>query len=191
MRITNSPDFFGAYYNMKNKTIIFHLPLLLLLGFAFTGCSGETLPGMPQRFPAQLTVTQEGKPLEGAKIMLINTDTSSTWSGGGVTDKNGVAQVRTMGQYSGIPEGTYTVCVSKVELPDFDFPNEVPYGDKEAMKEYQKLVKKYEDNTFLLVDEKFSLGRSKLQVTFSKDQSTATVDVSPAIRVKAPPVPRG
>jgi hypothetical protein len=150
----------------------------------------KTLPGIPQRYPVNVTITQDGKPLTDAQVILINIDPASNWSGGGNTDKNGVVRLRTLGQFDGIPEGTYKVIVSKIEYPtDIVIPSEIPYGDKEAMKEYHRLVKEYINNTFLIVEQKFSIDNSTIHVTISKENLNATLDVSPAIRVRyqAPP----
>ncbi|MDR1270918.1 MAG: carboxypeptidase-like regulatory domain-containing protein [Planctomycetaceae bacterium] len=159
---------------------------------SLTACREETLPGMPKRYPASLTVIQDGKPLADAQVVLINIDPNSNWSGGGNTDKNGVVQLRTLGQFNGIPEGTYKVGVSKIAYPaHIEIPAEVPYGDKEAMKEYNRLVKEYEDNTFIVVEQKFSIDNSNIQVTISPENLKTTVDVSPTVRIKCPSPPKG
>ena len=145
---------------------------------------------MPKLYPATITVMQDGQPLGGAEIVMINIDPSSSWSAGGVTDKNGVVKLRTMGQYEGAPLGKYKVGVRKVEIPDIELPPELP-SDPAQLKEYYRLVKEIDDNTFLLVDEKFSLGKTQLEVEITPSNLKGTVDVSPAIHVKAPPVPRG
>jgi hypothetical protein len=159
----------------------------------FPGCNGQKLPpGMPKLYPASITVMQDGKPLAGAEIVVINTDPSTNWSAGGGTDKNGVVKLRTMGQYDGAPVGKYKVGVRKTEIPDIiqDLPAERP-SDSEGLKEYIRLVKEIDDNTFILVEDKFSISNTQLEVEITPSNLKGTVDVSPAIRVKAPPVPRG
>jgi hypothetical protein len=164
----------------------------VFLLFFLTGCQEKTLPGMPQLYPASITITQDGKPLADAQVILINIDPKTNWSGGGNTDRNGVVRLRTLGQFNGIPEGTYKVGVSKIEYPkDIVIPLEIPYGDKEAMKEYNRLVKEYTDNTFLIVEQKFSIDHSTIQVTISKENLNTTIDVSPAIRLRYQPPPKG
>jgi hypothetical protein len=169
----------------------FIILLSVLLLFS-AGCGEKTLPGMPKRYPATLTVIQDGHPLADAEVMLINVDPSINWSGGGNTDKDGVVHLRTLGQYTGIPEGTYKVGVTKTEYPtDIIVPAETPSGNKAVMDEYNRLVKKYNDNTFVVVEPKFAIETSTLQVTISKKELHVTVDVSPAIRVKYVPPPQG
>jgi hypothetical protein len=166
--------------------------LCVFPAFLLTGCQEKTLPGMPKRYPASITIIQDGKPLTDAQVILINIDPTSNWSGGGNTDQNGIVRLRTLGQFDGIPEGTYKVGVSKIEYPtDIVIPSEIPYGDKEAMKEYNRLVKEYANNTFIIVEQKFSIDNSTIQITISKENLNATVDVSPAIKVRYQPPPEG
>ncbi|GHT44480.1 hypothetical protein FACS189454_01970 [Planctomycetales bacterium] len=168
--------------------------LFFLLGFTvatLSGCGQRGLPGMPKLYPATLTVFQDGKPLENASVVLINVDPSSTWSAGGQTDANGIVRLQTMGQFKGIPEGTYSVAVSKIEFPDFEHPGDPPYGNAKAMKKYDEALKRYEDNTFLLVDTKYAIGVSDLKVTVTKANGKVSVDVGPPVHIKAPSTPKG
>jgi len=174
-----------------NVRPIIHLSLFIACLLLFSGCGGQNLPpGIPKLYPATITVMQDGQPLAGAEIIVINTDPSTNWSAGGITDKNGVVKLRTMGQYEGAPLGRYKVGVKKIEIPDIALPAERP-SDPEGLKEYNRLVKEIDDNTFLFVEDKFSIGQTQLQVEITASNLNGTVDVSPAIRVKAPPVPRG
>jgi hypothetical protein len=47
-------------------------------------------------------------------VSLINLD--SKWDAIGVTGNNGVAEMKTQGIYSGVPEGRFKVLVSKYEI---------------------------------------------------------------------------
>lgn len=64
-------------------------------------------------------------------------------------------------------------------------------ADPEGMRKYNQLVKQIEDNTFYLVDPKFALGVTELEVEITPSNLHVTVDVSPAIRAKVPPAPKG
>ncbi|MDR0871369.1 MAG: carboxypeptidase-like regulatory domain-containing protein [Planctomycetaceae bacterium] len=161
------------------------------MSFVVSGCSQQYPPGMPKLYPATITVIQDGQPLVDAQVVIINDDPAVSWSAGGNTDKNGRLKLRTLGQYDGAPLGKYKVGVEKMEYPDIDLPLNPPYGNEKAMKEYQQLVKDYEDNTFILVDRKYSLDNTALSIEITPGNLHATVDVSPAIRKKAPPVPKG
>ena len=47
--------------------------IVLLTLLCFAGCTSQKLPdGMPKLYPVTMTVTQEGKPLADASVMLAN-----------------------------------------------------------------------------------------------------------------------
>ena len=174
-----------------NHRSLFFLCFSLACFLLFFGCNNQKLPpGIPKLYPATVTIMQDGEPLAEAEIVIINTDPSTNWSAGGTTDKNGVVKLRTMGQYEGAPLGKYKVGVRKMEIPDIVLPAERP-SDPEGLKEYQRLVKEINENTFILVEEKFSIGETQLEVEITASNLNGTVDVSPAIRVNAPSIPRG
>ena len=157
----------------------------------FSGCGGEKLPpGIPKLYPATLTVMQDGKPLAGAEVIMINVDPSTSWSAGGVTDQDGVLKLRTMGRYMGAPVGKYKVAVQKIEVPDTKLPDEIP-TDPAGAQEYNRLVRQIEANSFHVVDKKFALGVSELEVEITPSNLALTVDVGPAIRENVPPEPKG
>ena len=169
---------------MKIRLTIFSC-LFALSTLLFSGCGhGELIPpGMPKLYPATITVTQDGKPLAGAGVIMINADPSTSWSAGGNTDQNGVLKLKTMGRYPGAPVGKYIVAVQKIETPNMKLPSEP--SDPAELREYNRLVKEIADNTFSLVDKKFSLGVSELEVEITPSNLNVSVDVSPAVREKA------
>ena len=170
---------------MSNRFIIFSC-LFACTVSVFSGCGGEQLPpGMPKLYPATLTVMQDGQPLAGAEVTIVNVDPSVSWSAGGMTDQNGLLRLRTMGRYNGAPVGTYKVAVSKTEIPDIALPEEP--STPEEQREYNRILREIEENTFFLVDQKFGLERTELEVEITPSNLRVTVDVSPAIRVKVPP----
>jgi hypothetical protein len=151
----------------------------------FSGCGGERLPpGIPKLYPAVLTVIQDGAPLADADIIMINTNPDVNWPTGGVTDSNGALRLRTLGRYNGAPVGTYIVAVSKVEIPDITPPDET--STPAERREYNRLLREIEDNTFYLVDPKFGLGATELEVEITPSNLRVTVDVSPAVRMRVP-----
>ena len=85
----------------------------LLVFMTFVGCSEKLPDGMPKLVKVSLTFTQEGKPLAGATVALHPEGTSSQWTVGGVTDNHGVVVLKTHGNYTGVPEGKYKICVQK------------------------------------------------------------------------------
>lgn len=99
------------------QTKLFRLfPTFLFLAFfaAIIGCKNDRPEGMPALVPVVLTFTQEGVPCEKASVSLIP-DESSRWPIGGSTDAQGKVELKTYGKFPGVPEGNYTVTVSKVE----------------------------------------------------------------------------
>jgi hypothetical protein len=92
-----------------------------------------------------------------------------------------------MGRYAGAPAGKYNVTVSKVELPDMERPPDFPPDDPVERREHFRLIREFNDNTFIVVDPRFSSGNTGLEAEITPTNLHVTVDVSPAIRVKAPP----
>jgi len=101
---------------MKKSTMKKILPLLLLGFMLIIGCGKSTMPpDMPKLYPAQLTLTQGGKPFEDVMVIASHKDAASHYSSGGISDANGIVVLRTHGKYSGVPEGTYALALSKRE----------------------------------------------------------------------------
>ncbi|MGL4941836.1 MAG: carboxypeptidase-like regulatory domain-containing protein [Thermoguttaceae bacterium] len=80
------------------------------------GCGGEERPkDMPPVFPCTLTITQDGKPLEGALVALYNQDAAlQKWTAGGTTDASGSVTPSTQGRYRGVVPGKYKITVTKI-----------------------------------------------------------------------------
>ena len=96
-----------------NNTIptLFSILLFVLLT---SGCAPSNRPpGLPRLYPATITITQKGKPLSDVSIRLVP-ETPSEWSVSGTTNASGTAKLVTYGQFDGVPEGSYTVVLSKV-----------------------------------------------------------------------------
>jgi hypothetical protein len=82
-----------------------------LASASLTGC-GDSGPPIPELAPVTGTVTQGGKPLEGASV--------SFWPSGkgspsvGATDAQGKFELKYGGKTAGAPIGTHTVRISKM-----------------------------------------------------------------------------
>jgi hypothetical protein len=99
---------------MIQKTLILFIIVDVIL--TLPGCGGGKKPdGLPDLYPCQITITLKGTPLEGAVVSLLGND--GRWPGNGITDRQGIAVIKTRGQFIGVAEGTYKVTVSKVFLP--------------------------------------------------------------------------
>ena len=148
------------------------------------GCGEKLPPGIPKLYPVTITITQDGKPLDGAEVFLLNLDTTVEWPVGATTNASGVAILRTYGQYVGAPAGQYKVTVRKTETPDLELPVEVPTDHAELM-EYNRTMQEIRDNTYDLVEEQFMrLARTPLAVEITPNQLKLELDVSPAVRNK-------
>ena len=95
----------------------FVLSLIILL--CLSGCGGASRPAdLPKLYPASITVTQEGKPLAGAMVMLYSTADNFKWSVAGITNSSDTAELKTHGQFPGALLGEYKVTVNKTERPE-------------------------------------------------------------------------
>ncbi|MDO4586887.1 MAG: carboxypeptidase regulatory-like domain-containing protein [Planctomycetia bacterium] len=100
---------------------------IVLLGFLISGivfgCGKKKPDGMPKLVPCEVSVIQDGKPLEGAVVSFYS-DTIK-WSISGTTDANGLAKIHTHGTYPGSPEGEFKVTVTKTVIEQTTQPEPV------------------------------------------------------------------
>ena len=82
-------------------------------------------PDLPQLFSCTLRLLQDGEPLANAVVTLFPED-NVTWSVGGFSNENGLAELRTQGKFPGVPEGSYRVCVSKQLFTQEPLPPDDP-----------------------------------------------------------------
>lgn len=84
-------------------------------------CYGCTKPverpeDLPELFATEIKVNSHAGPVTDAKITLVPADGSeSKWPCGGMTNKQGIAFLKTLDQFTGVPEGHYKVLVEKTE----------------------------------------------------------------------------
>ena len=148
------------------------------------GCGQKLPPGMPKLYQTTITIMQDGKPLAGAAVNVVNDDfATNPWTAGGITDANGVISLKTEGQYLGVPAGKYSVSVRKTEGPEgLELPKN-PSSDEE-IREYDRIMKQIQENSFHVVDDQFMDAKNsplKLEV---KGTTKETFDVSPAVKNK-------
>jgi hypothetical protein len=90
----------------------YFVPIIVLFLTCCIGCGGVKTPdGMPELFPCEIIVTQEGQPLADAIVTVQSVD--SSWNATGGTDGNGKAVLFTQGKYPGVPAGKYKVIINK------------------------------------------------------------------------------
>jgi hypothetical protein len=94
--------------------------LLSVMPALFSGCGGTPKPeGLPELYPLTIKLTQDGgKPLVDASVRLITMDANTTtrWNVSGSTNAQGIAVLKTHGEYPGVPVGKYKVVVTKEDL---------------------------------------------------------------------------
>ncbi len=117
---------------------------------ANVGCGGEKRPeGFPEVAECSIKILQEGAPLEGAKVNLVAQDPAlMRWGCGGVTNADGVVELRTNG-YPGAPVGSFKVVVLKTET----------VGGAQTKEDYQRQMQGENlgpEETFDLVDRKYA-----------------------------------
>lgn len=145
---------------MKNRLMSL---LLLSLASCFVGC-GEGKPAhIPDLVPYSVKITHNGSPVDGAKVIL--SPASGTFSAAGDTDANGVAVLKTEGQYEGVVPGEYMVSVTKYEIIKTDF-GPVPSDPKEYA-EYERKLKAQPKPKNLLPEKFSSFSKSGLKASVS------------------------
>lgn len=99
------------------KSIYRFAIVILSLNFCVIGCNRLPPPpeGLPKLYPCKITVTFGGEIIEGINVSLKSSDPNFKWTSGGITDKNGVAEIRTAFAYPGAPEGNFIVSFNKVK----------------------------------------------------------------------------
>jgi len=175
---------------MTYRSILFS-GFFVSLVLPLAGCGGgeQLPPGMPRLYPAILTVIQDGEPLAGADVVLINLDPAASWLASGMTDQNGTLRLRTQGRFNGIPLGRYKVGVQKMETPNVVLPQDSPSSPEEE-RELRRLLTELEAGTFRVVGENFAIENTELEIEVTPSNLRFTVDVSPAVRLRPlPPAP--
>jgi len=122
------------------------LPLVVVFALSLSvGCQDK----MGGTYSATVKVTMDGKPLEGASILL--TEVSGSKSAAGITDASGVASVKsTEGGWGGVFPGEYNVVIKKTERttsstppPGTEVSRDVPPEDQIYYTSRELLPAKY------------------------------------------------
>lgn len=162
------------------KTFAFFTLLAGLV--ALSGCGGVEKPaGMPDLVKAQITITQDNKPLADAYVKLDGA--MKEWPVFGKTDANGVAILQTYkSEYVGAPEGEYTVSVDKVRETPSEFDGVVANGMEELMALDAKKKAEFRPSYYLVDRQYASFDSSPLKVSItSAGANPATLDVGAAV----------
>ena len=103
-----------------------------------TSVAGCGRGNRPTTTPVTLTITYQGKPVDGATVTLVP-ESSSVPVATGVTDNSGVVKPRTFPDVSGVLPGSYTVTVRKTEaqgtVPEGQSLDDLPPGQGPTFRE--------------------------------------------------------
>ena len=158
----------------------FFLPLACfsaLAIFSFSGC-GKGYPGDEKLYPVAVTITESGKPVEGA-IVILDRQSGTKVNSSGLTNSQGIAEIMIDAEWKGAPQGTYMVRISK----------EPPFTPDLTNEEYAQLpLNKQEDyNNRMLAKRKqlkpiippvLSGGVSPLKMEVSAGKNAETFDIA-------------
>ena len=147
------------------KTKIF-FTVAILTALVCTACNNVKKPdGMPELIPFKVKVVQEGKAVEGARVVLKAEDAPYVIDG--TSDAQGIVSLRTEGKYPGVPAGTYKAVVTKnVETPS-QFGDNAPVSEADQAKWEANRAKEYRP-THCYVNKKYGdFKTTDLSVTVS------------------------
>ncbi len=97
--------------SILDKTFLGYCLMIMAVAVLMTSCGEKKPEGLPDLYPCKIKVVQEGAPLSGAILYLKGS--SSEFPSSGTTDQEGIAEIFTMGKYSGAPAGEFTVTLEK------------------------------------------------------------------------------
>lgn len=172
---------------MRYFTIVFFCSIFLSLS---VGCRNRSLPSdLPKLRPVSITITQEGKPLEGATVTLNQIDGDTKWMAVAKTNAAGVADAFfTNGMYPGVAVGKFKVCVSKMEAVEEKNAN-IPPEPTDPI-ERSNWAAKYSNmsvttsKTFFLVEKDFGdPQKTALEIEVQASKNIFAFDVGKPVRI--------
>lgn len=157
--------------------------LVLLSGlFAvfWIGCSQSRPDGLPDLVPVTLSFTQDGVPLSGATVSLVDLNGTVEFTVGGTTDESGTVEIYTHGLYQGAPLGKFKIRVAKTES------DPRPPMPPERGPEYDRYIAEMQKNppkTYTLVEKQYTRPTTtplEIEIT---EPTKLTLDVGKAVKV--------
>ena len=122
---------------MKHQSIF----VAFVIAITLMGCNKQRPDWLPELYPMTVIIMQDGKPLEGASVQLIPSD-SGRFAVSGITDAAGQAALTTSGKYPGAPSGQYKVIVTKTEIEKIGPPPKDEYSSQQIV-EYHLVETQY------------------------------------------------
>lgn len=160
---------------------------LLLLGvlmISALGCGPKKPEGIPDLYPATVTITDSGSPITNANIFFLQQEsTTGSWTTNGLTDAKGVAVIKTsLGDWksNGAPAGKYKIYVTKVPDAPMEAPPPEIANDSDALDAFYRAQAKKIDALPKEIPVKLSSPMtSPLNITVEAGSTAElTVDVS-------------
>ena len=143
---------------------------------------------MPEPYPTVITIIQDGKPLEGASIVLASANGPNTWSASAVTDATGKASLKTLSKYDGVVPGKYHILISKRISDESKLTMPDPETDPQGYAKFMQESMREKLDTYDLIDPKFfriSADTETIEVVADKNKKNEkTIDVGTAVRMK-------
>ncbi|MDR0608945.1 MAG: hypothetical protein LBG58_02450 [Planctomycetaceae bacterium] len=175
---------------MKNVSYYFSLQQLLLMILLLTvlfinGCGNERKrpQGMPKLYRCTLHFTQEGVPLADAIVSLHSVSQTFSWTLGGRTDENGMAEIFADSYFKGVPEGDFKVVVHKSEVVIPKPPEVLPQNEEEISRIFSNINRNRHE--YSLIDIQFTdVKKSPLILTVKKSKHNETFELGEKVRVK-------
>jgi hypothetical protein len=135
---------------------------------------------MPKLFSVQITIIQDGKPLDGALVSLEEPSGNINFTVCGTTNSSGIAELYTHGDYKGAPLGKYKVRVIK------NVDDERGPAPPEHKPEYSKFMDEWKKNppqTYMYVEKQYSdVNTTPLEIEIT-GKMTQTLDVGKAVKI--------
>ena len=153
----------------------------------FTGCPKDTNPdGFPPLYPCEITITQGGQPLAGAKLRLVPESGAFQWNIDGSTNANGVATITTHTSKPGAPAGTYKVLVSKTAMSPSKYPDPPAGASKQEIEEHRQLVMSEQGRKMIqYVDPKYGeVSQTPHSISIVKGKNRGSFDVGDAVSIE-------
>ena len=156
--------------------------VLLLLLAGIGGCGSPAKPdGLPTLYSCKITITQSGQPLDDAIVQFHGVNNSVPWTVSGVTNRAGIAAMKTQAQFAGAPEGEYIVTVTKKVQEKSQYPDSPPQ-DKEGAEAWYDAKESEQLAVHEFVGPQFrSVRESSLRMTVTSNpkQNIETFEVGP------------
>ena len=160
------------------------LPLFLAAAIGITGCSGVPKPAdLPPLYVCTLKFIQEGEPLAGAAVALVDVsiESGAKWGPMGRTDESGTVEIYTNAKWKGSPAGKYKIVLSKTEMDSSRLPQ--PATDDPGYEQWAAQAAREVRHTYSLIDKIYtSPETTPLEIEIRRKKTQETFDAGKKVR---------